>query len=114
MSRTPVTPWKIASGVTSLSPILADTRVAKLLCCGSLPPIAPMIEKANVGPKATIAPSTCRNSTHGNNVVRSTTTLPSDQPLARVLAEDTPYDTRFERRPTKSTSTYSPSRSGVA
>ena len=34
-------------------------------------PAAPMNEKANVGPKATIAPSTCRNSSQGNNQARS-------------------------------------------
>src|SRR6185369_3025385 len=37
------------------------TRAAKLTCCGSLPDMAPMIGKLNVGPKATIAPITWRN-----------------------------------------------------
>jgi hypothetical protein len=35
-----------------------------------------MIENANVGPNATIAPITCRNRIHGNNAVKSTTDPP--------------------------------------
>ena len=76
---------------------------------------APTNEKANVGPNATMAPSTCRNSSQGNSQARSiepSLTFAADR--MAPPSEDSPYDTRFERRPTKSTSTYSPSRSGVA
>ncbi len=62
-------------GQTSFDVSVCETRVAKFACCGSAPPMAPMNENANVGPNATIAPRTCRNSSHGNNQARSVNPL---------------------------------------
>ena len=78
-----------------------------------------MNENANVGPNATIAPRTCRNSRYGNSqrqihralLASATATGMQDRPRASARRIRR-YDTRFVRRLTKSTSTYSPSRSG--
>ena len=54
----PVTGMVSATGITCLTEMVFETRVAKLPCIGSAPPMAPMIGNAKLGPKAMIAPST--------------------------------------------------------
>ena len=66
-----MTPWTIASGMVIPCEIRALMRVAKLACIGSLPPIPPMSGIAKIGPKATIAPKMCSQSSHGNQFMRA-------------------------------------------
>ena len=108
---TPVISMLIAAGVTSFIPMATWVRAKKFACCGSFATIAPAIAAANPGPKATIAPRTCRNRNSRKIVSWSidASCRGPDGPSRRGL-----YDTRRVRRWTKSTSTYSPRRSGSA
>src|SRR3972149_5147110 len=57
----PLTGIESAKGRTSFFSMASEARVAKFANIGSLPPMAPRMGKANVGPKAMIAAPTCRN-----------------------------------------------------
>ena len=102
-----------AAGVTRRVATASCCRAKKLACCGSLATIAPATAAANPGPKATMAPVTCRNRNKRNTVSWS---IDASYPRADLHAPARRglYDTRRVRRWTKSTSTYSPRRSGSA
>src|SRR3972149_5442153 len=57
----PLTGIESAKGRTSFFSMASEARVAQFRNLGPLPPMAPRMGKANVGPKAMIAAPTCRN-----------------------------------------------------
>src|SRR3990172_5214052 len=57
----PLTGIESAKGRGSFFSMASEAPVAKFANIGSLPPMAPRMGKANVGPKAMIAAPTCRN-----------------------------------------------------
>src|SRR3989337_1563525 len=57
----PLTGIESAKGRTSFFSMASEARVAKFANIGSLPPMAPRMGRAKVGPRATIAAPTCRN-----------------------------------------------------